>query len=62
MTGEKEKTEGECKGANLMFRHTGHWLLVNESFIPLCLSSLADTLWARLSSAAYCLPDNTHTL
>lgn len=36
--------------------HTGQWLPVNESFIPVCLSPLTDTLWLWLSSAVYCLP------
>lgn len=54
--------EGGGPGANLMFRHTGHWLLVNESFIPLRLSSPADTLWLRPSFAAYCLPDNMRSI
>lgn len=45
-----------------MFRNTGHWLPVNESFIPLCLSPLTDTLWSWLSCTAYCLPADTHSL
>lgn len=36
--------------------HTGQWLPVNESFIPVCLSPLTDTLWLWLSRAVYCLP------
>lgn len=46
----------------LMFRHMDHWLSVNESFIPLCLSPLTDTLWLWLSCAAFCLPANAHSL
>lgn len=53
---------GDGPGANLMFRHAGHWLLVNESFIPLSLSSPADTLWLRPSFAAYCLADKTRSI
>lgn len=53
---------GVCGGGNLMFRHMGHWLLVNESFIPLRLSSAADTLWLPSSFAAYCLPDNKRSI
>lgn len=36
--------------------HTGQWLPVNESFIPICLSPLTDTLWLWLSRDVYCLP------
>lgn len=36
--------------------HTGHWLSVNESFIPLCLPPHTDTLWSRLSFSACYLP------